>query len=94
MMGDRDIDKDSLTLSQLRQMEVIDIAEGRRLGFISDILFDDGMTKIDSLLVPPQGNFFTLFRKREEIQIKWHQIKVIGVDIILVDLNAKNANDI
>lgn len=88
-MVEKTIEKGRLPLSQLRRMEIIDIHEGKRLGFISDITFNDDFTKADSLVIPPEGGLFTLFKKKEEVQIKWHQIKVIGVDIILVDLSAK-----
>jgi len=91
-MADKANEKGLLPLSQLRKMEIIDIHEGKRLGFISDIIFDEDLTKADSLVIPPEGGLFSLFKKKEEIQIKWHQIKVIGVDIILVDLSAKEAS--
>ncbi len=91
-MTDKIAEKGLLPLSQLRRMEIIDIHEGKRLGFISDITFNDDLTKADSLVIPPAGGLFTLFKKKDEILIKWHQIKVIGVDIILVDLSSKENN--
>jgi YlmC/YmxH family sporulation protein len=91
-MTDKSVEKGLLPLSQLRRMEIIDIHEGKRLGFISDITFNDDLTRADSLVIPPEGGLFTLFKKKDEIQIKWHQIKVIGVDIILVDLSAREAS--
>lgn len=90
-MIDNNNEKGLLPLSQLRRMEIVDIHEGKRLGFISDITFNDELTKVDSLVIPPEGGLFTLFKKKDEIHIKWHQIKVIGVDIILVDLSAKES---
>lgn len=93
-MNEKNSDNSMLVLSGLRQMEVIDISEGKRLGFISDILFDEDFTKIDSFVIPPQGSFFSIFRRKDEFIIKWNQIKVIGVDIILVDLSGKKANDV
>jgi YlmC/YmxH family sporulation protein len=91
-MIDKSVEKGLLPLSQLRRMEIIDIHEGKRLGFISDITFNDDLTRADSLVIPPEGGLFTLFKKKDEIQIKWYQIKVIGVDIILVDLSAREAS--
>jgi YlmC/YmxH family sporulation protein len=93
-MNDNDNTKSTLVLSGLRQMEVIDISEGKRLGFISDILFDEDFTKIDSFVIPPQGSFFSIFKRKDEFIIKWSQIKVIGIDIILVDLSGKKATDV
>ena len=91
-MTDKSVEKGLLPLSQLRRMEIIDIHEGKRLGFISDITFNDDLTRADSLVIPPDGGLFTLFKKKDEIQIKWYQIKVIGVDIILVDLSARETS--
>jgi YlmC/YmxH family sporulation protein len=83
-----------LSLSQLRQMEVIDINKGRRLGFISDLIFDDEFTKIEYIVIPPQGNIFSVFKRKEEVYIKWDFIKVIGVDIIIVDTKEKTSDEV
>lgn len=83
-----------LALSELRQMEVVDISEGRRLGFISDILFDDELLRIEGFVIPPQNGVFSLFRKKEELFIKWEQIHVIGIDIILINMADKKSNDV
>lgn len=84
---------DVLQLSDLRQMEIIDISEGKRLGFINDIIFDDDLKKIEKLVIPPETGFFSLFKKKDDIEISWDKIRVIGVDVILVELSRKNAND-
>lgn len=89
-MKEKQIDRDTIALSQLRQMEIIDIREGRRLGFISDIIFNEDFTKIDSLVMPISSGIFSFFKKKEELQIKWSQIKTIGIDIILIDTSTKN----
>lgn len=87
-------DKDVFLLSELRQMEVIDIKEGKRLGFISDIIFDDNLENIESIVIPPQSGLLSFFKRKEEIIIKWHMIKTLGYDIVLVDIDVdKNDND-
>jgi YlmC/YmxH family sporulation protein len=92
-MKEKVLDKDIIILSQLRQMEVIDISEGKRLGFIGDIIFNEDFTKIDSLVIPVQTGLLSMLRKKDEIHIKWNQLKVIGIDIILVDTSHKNPSD-
>jgi YlmC/YmxH family sporulation protein len=87
-------DKRVLPLSQLRQMEVIDISEGKRLGFISDIIFDDDIKGIEYIVIPPQSSVFSIFRKKDEVFVKWDSIKIIGIDIILVSMDEKKANDV
>ena len=84
-MKEKTLDKDIILLSQLRQMEVVDISEGRRLGFIGDIVFNEDFTKIETLVIPSQNGLLSIFKKKDEIHIKWNQIKTIGIDIILVD---------
>ena len=84
----------SLALSELRQMEVIEISEGKRLGYICDIVFDDELKQIDGFIIPPQNGVFSLFKKKEEFFIKWDQICVIGIDIILINMQNKKSNDV
>lgn len=92
-MKGTELDYVFLSLSQLRQMEVIDINKGRRLGFISDLIFDDELTKIEYIVIPPQGNILSVFKKKEDVFIKWDLIKVIGMDIIIVDTKEKSNDD-
>lgn len=92
-MKEKIVDKDIILLSQLRQMEVIDISEGKRLGFIGDIIFNEDFTKIESLVIPSQNGILSIFKKKDEIHIKWNQIKTIGIDIILVETYNKIYNN-
>lgn len=92
-MREKKQNNDILTLGQIRQMEVIDISEGKRLGFISDLVFDEDITKIEEIIIPPESGFLSLFKRKDEIHIKWNQIKVIGVDIILVDTGKEKSNE-
>jgi YlmC/YmxH family sporulation protein len=92
VMKEKREEKNILPLSELRQMEVIDIYEGRRLGFISDIIFDDDFKRIEYLVITPQSSVFSIFRKKEEVVIKWSHIKVIGIDILLIDTDDKRGN--
>lgn len=90
---DKKDETNKLKLSELKNMEVIDVGEGKRLGFIGDIVFDEELTYIKSFVIPYQSGIFSVFKKRDEIEITWDQIKVIGVDIMLVDLLNKNASE-
>lgn len=92
-MKERYMGNEELPLTELREMEVIDISEGKRLGFINDIILDDDLTRIECFVIPPEGNFLSILKKKDELKIHWNQIKVIGYDVILVDTKApKNAN--
>jgi YlmC/YmxH family sporulation protein len=77
-----------IKVSELRDMEVINIQDGRRLGLIMDIEMDLDEGYITSLILPdePITGITALFRSSREILIDFEQIVKIGVDVILVDL--------
>lgn len=74
-------------VSDLRMREVINVADGRRLGPIKDIDIDLEGGKVSAIILPGQGGrLLGLFGREEEIVVPWHKIKKIGLDVILVDL--------
>lgn len=75
-----------ISTSDLRQKEIINILDGRRLGFVSDIEVNLEKGRIDALIVPGPGKFLSFFGKDNDLIIPWHEIKKIGMDVILVEL--------
>ena len=73
--------------SDFRQKEVINLSDGRRLGFVSDVEIDLDTGKIEAIILPGVGKLFGLLGKDNEFAIPWEKIKKIGEDIILVDLD-------
>ena len=71
-------------LSELRNKEVINIKEGTRLGFISDVEFDMSTGKILTIIVPGPSKFGSVFGKRDDYMIPFSDIQKTGSDIILV----------
>ncbi|HHU63817.1 MAG TPA: YlmC/YmxH family sporulation protein [Clostridiales bacterium] len=71
--------------SELKQMEVVDVTDGKRLGMIKDLEIDLKQGKIISIVVPAPGNFFSLLLKEKVIVIPWDKIVTIGEDVILVN---------
>ncbi|MBP3464065.1 MAG: YlmC/YmxH family sporulation protein [Clostridia bacterium] len=69
-----------------KHKEVINISDGKRLGFVQDVNAELGTGVITSIVVPGNSKFFTLFSSGSEMVIPWSSIKCIGDDIILVDL--------
>jgi YlmC/YmxH family sporulation protein len=72
--------------SDLRQREVINMVDGKRLGFVSDLDIDLEEGRVKSIIIPAQGKFFSLFARSGDYVIPWEQIKKIGSDVILVEL--------
>ena len=72
--------------SELREREVINILDGKKLGFTSDLEIDPDTGKITALVLPAPGRFRWLLGKTGEVIVPWRQIKKIGNDVILVEL--------
>ncbi|MBP3633878.1 MAG: YlmC/YmxH family sporulation protein [Oscillospiraceae bacterium] len=66
--------------------EVINICDGRRLGYVSDLELEAESGRIISLSVPCPGRFFGLFGARGIYVLPWQCIRRIGDDLILVDV--------
>jgi YlmC/YmxH family sporulation protein len=69
----------------LRQKEIVNIKDGARYGFVSDLELDIVKGKITALIVPGPGRVFGVFGRDQEYRIPWDKINKIGDDIILVD---------
>ena len=74
------------TLDAMKNKEVINISDGRRLGFVVDGQLDIIQGKLISIIVPGECNFLGI-SKGDDILIPWECIERIGDDIILVKVN-------
>jgi len=73
------------TYCELRDREVINMADGRKLGRIIDLaLHCSG--RIIGIIVPGEKRFARFFSGADNIFIPWINIKRIGDDVILVEL--------
>ena len=73
----------SCCINDLRDKEVINICDGRRLGCVWDAEVDTCDGKIVALIVATDGGGF--FSRPEDVCVPWEAIKSIGDDIIIVD---------
>lgn len=73
--------------TDLREKEVINVRDGTRIGFISDLEVNLEKGIIEAIVLPGPGKIFGLFGKNQDYIIKWKNIIRIGSDVILVDLN-------
>ena len=73
-----------LSFSALRCREVINISDGRRLGYVSDLELETESGRIIAVYVPCRDRFFRLFSSANYV-IPWHCIRKIGEDLILVE---------
>lgn len=71
--------------SELRNKEVINIKNGKRLGFVCDVEISLAQGKISAIILPPQKGRLFFSGRDDDTVVEWEKIKKIGDDIILVD---------
>lgn len=72
--------------SELRMKDVINVADGRRLGLIGDLELDLEQGRIKAIVILGPSRFLGLFGRERDTVISWDQINRIGHDVILVDV--------
>ena len=76
-----------MRIYDLKEKEVINICDCRRLGCIVDIEFDPKKGCIETFIVPGPGGICGLFGRDHEYVIPFRCVKQIGEDIVLVEVN-------
>lgn len=71
------------SFSNLRDKEVVNIKDGKRLGCIADLVLDIPTGRICRIVLPPVGKL-VVFSSKDNISIPWDCIEKIGDDVILV----------
>jgi len=76
-----------LSTEGIKNKEVINICDGRSLGYVCDIEVNLAEGTIEGIVLPGQRGFLNIFGKGEgEYVIKWRDVKTIGEDVILVNV--------
>ena len=77
-MGDKGLD--------FKHKEVININNGKRLGYVQDVCADLETGMITSIIVPGSNKIMSFFNQNNDIVIPWQNIKCRGDDLILVEI--------
>lgn len=75
----------------LKQKEVINMCDCKKLGCVADLELDVCKGTICALIVPGPGRICGILGRETEFIIPWHDVKQIGEDIILVDVDTEKA---
>ncbi len=79
-------------VSQIRRKEVINLRDGSRLGYVSDVEIDEHSGKVEAIIVPAPIGIFGLFGRAEDYIISWDEIEKIGEDLILVSVDLPHSS--
>lgn len=77
------------TFCDLREKEVVNVADGKKLGRISDLAFSEKGNLI-GLIVPGEKRLIKNITGADSLFIPFGCVLKIGNDVILVDLNNNN----
>ncbi|CRK80567.1 YlmC/YmxH family sporulation protein [Neobacillus massiliamazoniensis] len=71
-------------ISEFQIKDVVNVADGKRLGNIGDIEINLSTGKIEAVVISGSGRVLGIFGKENEVVIPWKNIIKIGQDVILV----------
>ncbi len=79
-----------ISYSELREREVINVADGRSLGRVCDLVMSYPEGIVFGIVVPGRKGFRWFKPCCNDMFIDFEQIQKIGSDVILVDLRASD----
>ncbi len=74
-----------MRLTDLRDRDVVNVNDGKRLGVISDVELDVEQGAVKAIIIPGAGGLRGVLGKKNELLIPWDKIIKVGLDTILVD---------
>lgn len=80
-------------VSDLRCREIIDVATGRRFGYVGDVEVDLETGQATALVVPGRRRLFGLLGREKDEIFPWETVRRFGEDIILVETDGKRLQD-
>ena len=75
-----------MRITDLRCKEVINVCDGLRLGFVSDVEISIPDGQVVALVVPGPCRILGVLGRKDDFVIPWRCIRRMGEDIILVEL--------
>ncbi|WP_246940151.1 YlmC/YmxH family sporulation protein [Bacillus pinisoli] len=71
-------------ISDFQVKDVVNVADGKKLGNIDDLEINTTTGKIDAIIISTGTRMMGLFGRGEDVIIPWRNIVKIGADVILV----------
>ena len=73
------------SLTDLTEKQVVNLCDGKILGYITDFNIDICTGRLTSIILPGEGGILN-FKKSVDVIIPWEKICRIGKDAIIVDI--------
>jgi len=75
-----------MKISDLRTMRIVNMADGKILGRISDLVMEVSRGYIKAIIMPGGSKLPFFWGGEREVEVPWENIKKIGQDVIIVDM--------
>lgn len=77
-----------MNLNQFQGKEVINLANGEKLGLIKEIelTFEEETGTLNSLLIPQEDGIFDFMGEERFLEIPWDSIIKVGAEVIVINL--------
>lgn len=75
-----------MRLTELQGKDIVNVNDGKLIGKIIDLTLNDSGV-LEDLIIEKSKFFVSMFSSKNEVKVNWKQIKKIGDDVILVELN-------
>ncbi|HKM17452.1 MAG: YlmC/YmxH family sporulation protein [Firmicutes bacterium] len=70
--------------SELQRLDVVNIEDGRFLGNVCDVDLDPDTGELRFLVLERPERGILRFFRHDDLEIPWHEVVLIGVDVVLV----------
>ncbi len=74
------------SLTEIKDKDIINVKSGENLGYADDICLDTKTAAVTGLVIYGKPRYFGIFGAREKNIIGYEHIRLIGKDVILVEL--------
>lgn len=78
-----------MLFSELAGKVIVNLDNGEVIGDVADadLLIDEVTGEIDSILLPARNHMISRYHDDAFLTIKWNEVKKIGPEIIVVEIN-------
>lgn len=75
-----------MKISDLKAMRIVNLADGKILGKINDLVMDVTRGYVKAIIMPGDTKWPMFWTSEKEVEVAWENIKKIGRDVIIVDM--------
>lgn len=74
-----------ITMRELRRKDVIGVVDGKRIGRVTDIAFDEETGQVTMFVIGVRRPWFGLLESEEKRTVPYEMVRTMGRDVILID---------